>query len=301
MAVTCRSLTKISDLSLKDIDEIMRLGEEYANGKKSDILKQKTVINLFFENSTRTLSSFEIAAKDLSASVITIPVGSSSISKGETQVDTVRTLSAMKPDFIIIRHKCSGITDIIAKNTRCSIINAGDGSYEHPTQALADCFVIQHFKLKVKGLKIAICGDVLHSRVARSNIKLLSKLGAKISIIGPPTLMCNNFPKVESVYHSLKEGIKDIDVLMLLRVQKERMKEGAFIPSGQEYFHLYGLDEEKLSYAKQDIIIMHPGPVNRGKEISYQLANSNEVILKQVEFGVAIRKAVLHYFTILNS
>ncbi|GHM58327.1 MAG: aspartate carbamoyltransferase [Candidatus Mesenet longicola] len=296
-----RSLTKISDLSLKDIDEIMKLGREYINGKKSNILKQKIIINLFFESSTRTLSSFEIAAKDLGANVITIPVDSSSVSKGETIVDTVRTLNAMKPDFMIVRHRCSGIMATMAKSTKCSIINAGDGSYEHPTQALADYLVIKHFKSKIEGLKVAICGDVLHSRVARSNIRLLSRLGAKISIIGPLTLIYSNFPEVKSLHHSLKEGIKDIDVLMLLRVQKERMKEGAFIPSEQEYFHLYGLDEEKLSYAKQDMIIMHPGPVNRGKEISYQLANSNKVILKQVEFGLAIRKAVLHYFAAQDS
>ncbi|WP_339048398.1 aspartate carbamoyltransferase catalytic subunit [Candidatus Mesenet endosymbiont of Phosphuga atrata] len=293
-----RSLTKISDLSLKDIDEIIKLGREYINGKKSNILKQKTIINLFFESSTRTLSSFEIATKDLGANVITIPVDSSSVSKGETIVDTVRTLNAMKPDFMIVRHRCSGIMATMAKSTKCSIINAGDGSYEHPTQALADYLVIKHFKSKIEGLKIAICGDVLHSRVARSNIRLLSRLGAKVSIIGPPTLICSNFPEVESICHSLEEGIKDIDVLMLLRVQRERMQEGAFIPSEQEYFHLYGLDEEKLSYAKHDMIIMHPGPVNRGKEISYQLANSSEVILKQVEFGLAIRKAVLHYFAV---
>ncbi|WP_339045477.1 aspartate carbamoyltransferase catalytic subunit [Candidatus Mesenet endosymbiont of Agriotes lineatus] len=298
--MTCRSLTKISDLSLKDIDEIMKLGREYTSGKKSDILKKKIIINLFFESSTRTLSSFEIATKDLGANVIIIPVDFSSVNKGEALVDTLRTLNAMKPDFVIVRHRCSGIMAIVAKNTKCSIINAGDGSYEHPTQALADCLVIEYFKSKIEGLKVAICGDILHSRVARSNIRLLSRLGAKVSIIGPPTLMCSNFPGVESVYYSLKEGIKDIDVLMLLRVQKERMKEGTFIPSEQEYFHLYGLNEEKLSYAKQDMIIMHPGPINRGKEISYQLANSNEVILKQVEFGLAVRKAVLHYFVVQN-
>lgn len=301
MAVMCRNLTKISDLSLKDIDEIMLLGKEYANGKESNVLRKKTVVNLFFENSTRTLTSFEIAAKNLGANVTTIPVVSSSVNKGESLVDTIRTLNAMKPDFIIVRHQCSGIMDTITKNAKCSIINAGNGSYEHPTQALADCLVIKHFKSKIEDLKVAICGDILHSRVARSNIRLLGRLGARISIIGPPTLMCSNFPGVESVYYSLKEGIKDIDVLVLLRVQKERMQEGAFIPSEQEYFRLYGLDEEKLSYAKQDIIVMHPGPVNRGKEISYHLTSSNEVILKQVEFGLAIRKAVLHYLTIQNS
>ncbi len=298
MAVIYRNLTEISDLSLSEINTVLELGKKYASNEiiqSSSILKHKTVINLFFENSTRTLSSFEIAAKELGANVITIPVNSSSINKGESLIDTVRTLNAMKPDFIVIRHGCSGMVNIVAQNTECSVINAGDGSYEHPTQALADCLTMQHFKSKVKGLKVAICGDVLHSRVARSNIRLLSMLKARISIIGPPTLVCHNFSEIESVYYSLKEGIKDADVLILLRVQKERMNEGSFIPSEQEYFYLYGLDEEKLSFAKQDIIVMHPGPINRGKEISCELVSSNKVILKQVEFGLAVRKAILHY------
>lgn len=203
----------------------------------------------------------------------------------------IKTLNAMNPDYIIIRHKSSGIINTLAKYVNCSLINAGDGSSEHPTQALADYLVISNHKKQIKDLKVVICGDILHSRVARSNIRLLKMFGAEINLVAPPTLICKHFPEVDSVHYSLIEGIKDADVIMLLRLQKERMNNSS---SEKEYFHLYGLDLQKLSYAKPDAIVMHPGPINRGIEISSDVADC--VILQQVEFGLAIRKAVLHYY-----
>ncbi len=286
-------MLNISDLTVDDVENITKLASQYlkkevANGH---ILENKTVINLFFEDSTRTLASFEIAAKSLGANVVTLPIRSSSINKGEDLKDMIKTLNAMNPDYIIIRHKSSGIISTLAKYVNCSLINAGDGSSEHPTQALADYLVISNHKKQIKDLKVVICGDILHSRVARSNIRLLKMVGAEISLVAPPTLICKHFPEVDSVHYSLIEGIKDADVIMLLRLQKERMNNSS---SEKEYFYLYGLDSQKLSYAKPDAIVMHPGPINREIEISSDVADC--VILRQVESGLAIRKAVLHYY-----
>ncbi|WP_425384774.1 aspartate carbamoyltransferase catalytic subunit [Wolbachia endosymbiont (group A) of Sturmia bella] len=288
-----RNLLNISDLTVDDVENITKLANQYLKKEvaNSHILENKTVINLFFEDSTRTLASFEIAAKSLGANVVTLPIRSSSINKGEDLKDMIKTLNAMNPDYIIIRHKSSGIINTLAKYVNCSLINAGDGSSEHPTQALADYLVISNHKKQIKDLKVVICGDILHSRVARSNIRLLKMFGAEINLVAPPTLICKHFPEVGSVHYSLIEGIKDADVIMLLRLQKERMNNSS---SEKEYFYLYGLDSQKLSYAKPDAIVMHPGPINRGIEISSDVADC--VILQQVEFGLAIRKAVLHYY-----
>ncbi|MGL9717148.1 MAG: aspartate carbamoyltransferase catalytic subunit [Wolbachia sp.] len=288
-----KNLLSVQDLTINDVEDIIKLASQYlkneaANGR---ILENKTVINLFFEDSTRTLASFEIAAKSLGANVVTLPIKSSSLNKGEDLTDMIKTLNAMNPDYIVIRQKNSGIVNMLAQHINCSLINAGDGSSEHPTQALADYFVISSHKKQIKNLKIVICGDILHSRVARSNIRLLKMFGAKICLVAPPTLICRHFPEVDSFHYSLIEGIKDADVIMLLRLQKERMNNGYFVPSEREYFHLYGLDSKKLSYAKPDAIVMHPGPINRGVEISSDIADC--VILQQVKFGLAIRKAVL--------
>ncbi|MFJ5424157.1 aspartate carbamoyltransferase catalytic subunit [Wolbachia endosymbiont of Drosophila barbarae] len=288
-----RNLLNISDLTVDDVENITKLANQYLKKEvaNSHILENKTVINLFFEDSTRTLASFEIAAKSLGANVVTLPIRSSSINKGEDLKDMIKTLNAMNPDYIIIRHKSSGIINTLAKYVNCSLINAGDGSSEHPTQALADYLVISNHKKQIKDLKVVICGDILHSRVARSNIRLLKMFGAEINLVAPPTLICKHFPEVDSVHYSLIESVKDTDVIMLLRLQKERMNNSS---SEKEYFYLYGLDSQKLSYAKPDAIVMHPGPINRGIEISSDVADC--VILQQVEFGLAIRKAVLHYY-----
>ncbi|WP_168464461.1 aspartate carbamoyltransferase catalytic subunit [Wolbachia endosymbiont of Ctenocephalides felis wCfeT] len=288
-----KSLLSISDLTISDIESIIKLANQYLNKEVTDnnILENKTVINLFFEDSTRTLASFEIAAKSLGANVLTIPIKSSSINKGEDLKDMIKTLNAMNPDYIIVRHKNSGIFNVLAQYIDCVLINAGDGSREHPTQALADYFVISNHKKQIEGLKVVICGDILHSRVAKSNIRLLEMFGAEIRLVAPPTLTCKYFPEV---HYSLIVGIKDADVIMLLRLQKERMNNSYFIPSEKEYFYLYGLDSHKLSYAKPDAIVMHPGPVNRGVEISDEIADS--IILQQVECGLAVRKAILRYY-----
>ncbi|MDM8335382.1 aspartate carbamoyltransferase catalytic subunit [Wolbachia pipientis] len=290
-----KRLLSISDLTINDVENIIKLASQYLKNETANghILENKTVINLFFEDSTRTLASFEIAAKSLGANVVTLPIKSSSINKGEGLKDMIRTLNAMNPDYIIIRQKNSGIVNMLSQHINCSLINAGDGSSEHPTQALADYFVITSHKKQIKNLKIAICGDILHSRVARSNIRLLKMFGAKICLVAPPTLICRHFPEVDLIHYSLVEGIKDADVIMLLRLQKERMNNSCFAPSEREYFHLYGLDSQKLSYAKPNAIVMHPGPINRGIEIDSNVADC--VILQQVKFGLAIRKAVLHY------
>ncbi|OWZ25603.1 aspartate carbamoyltransferase catalytic subunit [Wolbachia endosymbiont of Wuchereria bancrofti] len=291
-----KDLLSVLDFTVNDVGNIIELAGQYLENKAANgrILKNKTVINLFFEDSTRTLTSFEMAAKSLGANVVTLPVKSSSINKGEDLTDMIKTLNAMNPDYIVVRQKSSGIVNMLAKHVSCLLINAGDGSSEHPTQALADYFVISSHKKQIKNLKIVICGDILHSRVARSNIRLLKMFGAKICLVAPPTLICKHFPEVDSIYYSLIEGIKDADVIMLLRLQKERMNSGCFIPSNREYFYLYGLDSQKLLCAKPNAIVMHPGPINRGIEISSDIID--HIILQQVEFGLAIRKAVLHYY-----
>lgn len=262
--------------------------------KKRDALRGRTVINLFFEASTRTQSSFELAGKRLSADVMNMAVKSSSVSKGETLIDTAMTLNAMRPDILIVRHHAAGAVELLAQKVDCSVVNAGDGSHQHPTQALLDALTIRRNKGRIEGLTVAICGDVLHSRVARSNIMLLNALGARVRIVAPSTLLppCPERLGAE-VFTSMPEGLKDADVVMMLRLQRERMS-GSFVPSTREYFHFYGLDQEKLECAKPDALVMHPGPMNRGVEIASSMAeNPSSVIQEQVEMGVAVRMAVL--------
>jgi aspartate carbamoyltransferase catalytic subunit len=295
-----KHLLGIDGLSRDDAYSVMELAKSYIEknrqtDKKHAILKGRTLINLFFENSTRTRTSFELAGKRLGADVINMSVSTSSTKKGETLIDTAMTLNAMHPDFIAMRHPESGAVHLLAQKVKCSVINSGDGCHEHPTQALLDALTIYQRKGKVEGLTVAICGDILHSRVARSNIKLLNLLGAKVRIIAPPTLM-PPFPESlgAEIFYDMRKGLKDCDIIMMLRLQMERM-DGNFIPSVREFFHFYGLDEEKLAYAKPDALIMHPGPINRGVEIDTKLADdlNRSVILDQVEMGLAVRQAVL--------
>jgi aspartate carbamoyltransferase catalytic subunit len=295
-----KHLLGVETLNTKDINTVLDLAQHYVKAnrkpnKKSSVLKGRTIINLFFENSTRTRTSFELAGKRMSADVINMQVSTSSIEKGETLIDTAMTLNAMHPDVITVRHPHSGAVHLLSQKVNCSVINAGDGWHEHPTQALLDALTIRQRRKSFKGLKVAICGDILHSRVARSNIWLLHTMGAEVRIIAPPTLMP---PHVDALpgkaYTDMKKGLKDVDVIMMLRLQMERMS-GSFIPSVREYFHLYGLDNEKLALASDDVFIMHPGPINRGVEIDTELADdiNRSVILNQVEMGVAVRQAVL--------
>lgn len=295
-----RHLLGIDGLTPQDVDMILDLAETYVEknrklDKKHPILKGRTLINLFFENSTRTRTSFELAGKRLGADVINMSVSSSAVKKGETLIDTAMTLNAMHPDFISVRHPESGAPLLLSQKVKCSVINGGDGCHEHPTQALLDALTIRRRKGTINGLQVAICGDILHSRVARSNIKLLKLMGATVRVIAPPTLMP---PFVEELgvtpYFDMRKGLDGCDIIMMLRLQLERM-ENNFIPSVREYFHFYGLDEEKLSYAKPDALVMHPGPINRGVEIDTQLADdiNRSIILDQVEMGVAVRQAVL--------
>lgn len=295
-----RHLLGIDGLSREDVYAILDLARTYVAknrqaDKKHAILKGRTLINLFFENSTRTRTSFELAGKRLGADVINMSVATSSVKKGETLIDTAMTLNAMHPDFIAVRHPESGAVHLLARKVNCSVINGGDGWHEHPTQALLDALSILNHKGKIEGLKVAICGDILHSRVARSNMKLLKLLGAEVRLVAPPTLM-PKFPESYGVktYCDMKKGIKDCDIIMMLRLQTERM-ESNFVPSSREYFHFWGLDEEKLKAARPDALIMHPGPINRGVEIDSQLADdiNRSLILEQVEMGVAVRQAVL--------
>ena len=295
-----RHLLGIDGLSADDVYAILDLAKYYIAknrepDKKHPILKGRTMINLFYENSTRTRTSFELAGKRLGADVINMSVSDSSVKKGETLIDTAMTLNAMHPDFIAIRHPESGAPHLLARKVNCSVINGGDGSHEHPTQALLDALTILQRKKKIEGLTVAICGDILHSRVARSNMKLLTLLGANVRIIAPSTLMIHT-PQQFGVtaFNDMREGLKDCDVVMTLRLQTERMN-SSFVPSGREYFHFWGLDREKMAYAKKDAIILDPGPIIRGLQIDSALADDIErsVILDQVEMGVAVRQAVL--------
>ena len=262
--------------------------------KKFDVLRGKTQINLFFEPSTRTQSSFELAGKRLGADVINMSLKQSSVAKGETLIDTAVTLNAMKPDLLIVRHQSAGAAELLSQKVDCSVVNAGDGSHEHPTQAILDTLTILHHKKRIEGLKITICGDILHSRVARSNILMLSLLGANINLVAPKTLLPRNIDNFKvNIYNDMRNGIKDVDVIMMLRLQNERML-SSYIPSAREYFRYYGLDEEKLSIAKNDAIVMHPGPMNRGVEIDTSVADNVQSVIKdQVEMGVAARMAIL--------
>jgi aspartate carbamoyltransferase catalytic subunit len=295
-----RHLLGIEGLSADEITRLLDLSQSYATQPKDDpraraLLRGRTVMNLFFENSTRTLTSFELAAKRLGADVINMAVGTSSIKKGETLLDTAMTLNAMGPDVLIVRHPESGAVSLLSQKVDGAVVNAGDGRHEHPTQALLDALTIRRRRGKIQGLIVAICGDVLHSRVARSNIHLLTKLGAKVRVIAPTTLLPSQVDKMGvEVFTDMRKGLKDADVVMMLRLQLERMQ-GAYVPSIREYFHFFGLDYEKLEAAKPDAIIMHPGPMNRGVEIDSELADdiNRSVIREQVEMGVAVRMACL--------
>ena len=263
--------------------------------KKLGLLRGRTLINLFFEASTRTQSSFELAGKRLGADVVNMSPRTSSMTKGETLIDTAVTLNAMKPDLLVVRHSSSGAAALLSQKVGCSVINAGDGQHEHPTQALLDALSLRRAFGDIEGLTIAICGDVLHSRVARSNVALLQLLGAHIRLVGPPTLMPSGADRwgVE-VHHDMRKGIDGADVVMMLRLQLERMQ-GAFVPSVREYFRFYGLDREKLAKASPRVRVMHPGPMNRGVEIESGVADDPEISLvqDQVEMGVAVRMAIL--------
>ncbi len=299
-----RHLLGIEGLSPDDISGLLDVSNSYVElnrrpDKKLSLLRGRTQINLFFENSTRTRTSFELAGKRLSADVINMTVGSSSIKKGETLIDTAMTLNAMHPDVLVVRHAESGAVALLSQKVTCAVINAGDGSHEHPTQALLDALTIRRRKGKLAGLTVAICGDILHSRVARSNIQLLNTMGARVRVIAPPTLLPVAVDRLGvEVHHDMREALKDCDIVMMLRLQTERMH-GSFVPSVREYFRFYGLDEEKLAVAKPDALIMHPGPMNRGVEIDTELADdiNRSVIREQVEMGVAVRMACLEVLT----
>ncbi len=257
-------------------------------------LAGKTQINLFFENSTRTQASFEIAGKRLGASVVNMSVKTSSVAKGETLIDTATTLNAMQPDVIIVRHSAAGAVELLSQKVGCSVVNAGDGAHEHPTQALLDALTIRKHKKRLSGLTVAICGDIANSRVARSNLMLLNALNVRTRVVAPRTLLPSGIENIAAeVFTDMHQGIKDADVVMMLRLQHERAS-GQLIPSAREYYHFYGLDAEKLSLAKPDALVMHPGPMNRGVEIDPAIADGPQsVITEQVEMGVAVRMAVL--------
>ena len=296
-----KHLIQIDDLSRSEIEEILVLAETYLELNKNKDEQERhlgsfTQINVFFENSTRTLASFELAGKKLGGIVQNIQVATSSVQKGETLIDTALTLNAMRPDVLVVRHSSSGAVNLLSEKVNCSVLNAGDGSHEHPTQALLDFLTIKHRKKKTEDLIIAICGDISHIRVARSNIALLCKFNNQVRLIGPSNLLPTSFKDMGlEIYNSMEDGIRGADVIMMLRLQKERMKFG-FIPSRREYFNRFGLDNQKLSLAKEDAIVMHPGPMNRGIEIDGIIADdlNRSVIQEQVEIGVALRMAILH-------
>ena len=300
MSFTQKHLLGIEGLAQSAILEILDKAEKYADlnlktHKRVDVLAGLTQINMFFENSTRTQASFELAGKRLGADVMNMQLQGSSIKKGETLVDTALTLNAMRPDLLVVRHPHSGAVDLLSQKVNCSVINAGDGQHEHPTQALLDALTIRRAKGRLHRLNIAICGDIAHSRVARSNLLLLGKMENRIRLIGPPTLMPSQISEFGvEVYHDMHAGLRDVDVVMMLRLQKERM-DGGFIPSEREYFKRYGLDYKKLSHVKDDAIVMHPGPMNRGVEIDGDIADdvTRSVIQEQVEMGVAVRMAIM--------
>jgi aspartate carbamoyltransferase catalytic subunit len=262
--------------------------------KKTATLRGRTQINLFYEASTRTQSSFELAGKRLGADVMNMAVASSSVKKGETLIDTAMTLNAMRPDILIIRHQSAGAAALLAQKVGCSVVNAGDGAHEHPTQALLDALTIRRARGPLNRLTVAICGDILHSRVARSNILLLNALGASVRVVAPSTLLPSGIEQMGvKVFHSMQEGLKGVDVVMMLRLQRERMA-GAFVPSTREYFRYFGLDAAKLAAAAEGALVMHPGPMNRGVEIASAIADGPQsVIQEQVEMGVAVRMAVM--------
>ena len=294
-----RHLLGIAGLSHADIVGLLDLAEEFVVlnrqiEKKTASLRGRTLINMFFEASTRTQASFELAGKRLGADVMNMSVSSSSIRKGETLIDTAMTLNAMHPDLIVMRHHSSGSVELLSQKVDCSVINAGDGQHEHPTQALLDALTIRRNKGRIEGLTVAICGDVLHSRVARSNIILLGTLGARVRVVAPSTLLPPGIERFGvEVMRDMREGLEGCDIVMMLRLQRERMN-GSFVPSVQEYAAYFGLDQKKLAYAKPDALVMHPGPMNRGVEIDSLVADgASSLIREQVEMGVAVRMAVL--------
>lgn len=291
--LTCEGLTAAEITSLLDIADKAAESNRQVN-KKRDVLRGRTLINLFFEASTRTQSSFELAGKRLGADVMNMNVSTSSVQKGETLIDTAMTLNAMHPDLLVVRHRASGAVALLASKLDCSVVNAGDGAHEHPTQALLDALTIRRNKGRLDGLLVAICGDILHSRVARSNILLLMTMGARVRVVAPSTLLPPEVDRLGvEVARDMREGLADADIVMMLRLQLERMN-GSFVPSLSEYFHFYGLDEKKLAYAKKDALVMHPGPMNRGVEIDSIVADgARSLIREQVEMGVAVRMAVL--------
>jgi aspartate carbamoyltransferase catalytic subunit len=295
-----RHLLGIEGLSEAEITYLLERADSYVAqnrkvDKKLSVLHGRTQINLFFEASTRTRTSFELAGKRLGADVINMSVEGSSIKKGETLIDTAMTLNAMRPDVLVVRHPDSGAVALLAQKVDCAVINGGDGSHEHPTQALLDALTIKRRKGRLGGLVVAICGDILHSRVARSNIQLLGIMGAQIRVVAPPTLLPPAADRLGvEVHHDMREGLAGCDIVMMLRLQSERMH-GAFVPSLREYFRFYGLDAEKLAAAKPDALVLHPGPMNRGVEIDTDLADDidRSAIAEQVEMGVAVRMACL--------
>ena len=298
-AFSRRHLLTCEGLTVAEISYLLDLSDAAAEAnrqviKKRDILRGRTLINLFFEPSTRTQSSFELAGKRLGADVMNMNVATSSVNKGETLIDTAMTLNAMRPDIIVVRHAAAGAVELLSQKVDCSVINAGDGAHQHPTQALLDALTIRRAKGRIAGLTVAICGDIVHSRVARSNIDVLNTMGARVRVIAPSTLLPSEPERLGvEVYSDMWEGLKDVDIIMMLRLQRERMQ-GSLVPSSREYYHFFGLDHEKLALAKPDALIMHPGPMNRGVEIASTIADhSRSVIRDQVEMGVAVRAAVL--------
>ena len=291
--LTCEGLTALEITSLLDLADQAAEANRSVR-KRGDALIGRTLINLFFEASTRTQASFELAGKRLGADVLNMNVSTSSMQKGETLIDTAMTLNAMRPDIIVVRHFAAGAVQLLSEKVDCSVVNAGDGQHQHPTQALLDALTIRRAKGRVEGLVVAICGDVRHSRVARSNIDVLNALGANVRIIAPSTLLPTAADRLGvEVFTDMAEGLANADVVMMLRLQRERMQ-GSFVPSSREYFHFFGLDHEKLAHAKPDALIMHPGPMNRGVEIASTVADhARSVIHEQVEMGVAVRMAVL--------
>ncbi|GBQ23783.1 aspartate carbamoyltransferase [Acetobacter estunensis NRIC 0472] len=294
-----RHLLGIQGMHPSRIEPILDLAESYVLMNRSrktprDLLRGRTIINLFFEDSTRTRTSFELAGKRLGADVVNMSVAQSSVNKGETLLDTAATLNAMRTDLLVVRHAQSGAPALLAQKVDASVINAGDGTHEHPTQALLDALTIRRHLGRIEGLTVAICGDVAHSRVARSNIHLLTSMACRVRVVGPPTLVPRSLASLGvEVHHRMEDGLHDVDVVMMLRLQRERMS-GGLVPSAREYFRFYGLDRRRLELAKPGALVMHPGPMNRGVEIDSQIADSDQsVIREQVEMGVAVRMAVL--------
>lgn len=294
-----RHLLGIKGLLPSDIEALLDRADAAVSlsrqsDKKRSVLRGRTQINLFFEASTRTQSSFELAGKRLGADVMNMSVASSSTKKGETLLDTATTLNAMRPDILVIRHSAAGAAALLAQKVGCSVVNAGDGAHEHPTQALLDALTIRRAKGRISGLTVAICGDVLHSRVARSNIILLNAMGARVRVVAPSTLLPSGIGQMSvEPFTSMEEGLRGADVIMMLRLQRERMS-GSYVPSIREYFRFFGLDSERLKLANEDALVMHPGPMNRGVEIASDVADGPQsVIQEQVEMGVAVRMAVL--------